>query len=74
MPAPSTVTDDHTFIMTCLKHTTDKPKINFDEVAKELGSKSGTAWYVTTSPSSLNSTLSFQISVICGLHPPFRSF
>jgi hypothetical protein len=36
--------DDFNFIMTCLKHAAEKPKINFEEVAKELGSKSGNAW------------------------------
>ncbi|EXJ72268.1 uncharacterized protein A1O5_04772 [Cladophialophora psammophila CBS 110553] len=43
-PAKGT-TDDFTFIMTCLKHADVKPKINFEEVAKEMGAKSGNACY-----------------------------
>ncbi|KIW97206.1 uncharacterized protein Z519_02598 [Cladophialophora bantiana CBS 173.52] len=43
-PAKGT-TDDFTFIMTCLKHADVKPKINFEEVAKETGAKSGNACY-----------------------------
>ncbi|OQV05854.1 hypothetical protein CLAIMM_10516 [Cladophialophora immunda] len=38
-------TEDFTFIMTCLKHAEVKPKINFEEVAKETGAKSGNACY-----------------------------
>ncbi|OAP61148.1 hypothetical protein AYL99_03349 [Fonsecaea erecta] len=37
--------DDFNFIMTCLKHVETKPKIDFDEVAKEIGAKSGSACY-----------------------------
>jgi hypothetical protein len=44
MAPNGTPVDDFTFIMTCLKHSTDKPKVNFDEVAKEIGAKSGNAW------------------------------
>lgn len=37
-------TDDSTFIMTYLKHTSSMPKPDFEQVAKELGAKSKTAW------------------------------
>ncbi|EXJ62572.1 hypothetical protein A1O7_03010 [Cladophialophora yegresii CBS 114405] len=37
--------DDFKFVMTCLKHTVEKPKPNYDEVAKELGAKNATACY-----------------------------
>lgn len=30
--------------MTCIKHSEVKIKPNFDEVAKEMGAKSSTAW------------------------------
>ncbi|OAL35529.1 hypothetical protein AYO20_05148 [Fonsecaea nubica] len=43
-PATNSV-DDFTFIMTCLKHADVKPKINFDEVAKETGAKGESACY-----------------------------
>jgi DNA-directed RNA polymerase subunit H (RpoH/RPB5) len=37
--------DDLKFVMTCLKRTAEKlPKPNYDEVAKEIGAKNGTAW------------------------------
>lgn len=36
--------DDFKFIMTCLKHSSEKPKVNFDEVAKETGAKSAKTW------------------------------
>jgi len=44
MAPPHQSVDDFTFIMTCLKYADSKPKVNFEEVAKETGSKSGTAW------------------------------
>ena len=47
--APSTATvDDFTFLMTCVKHSEIKIKPNFEEVAKETGSKNGNVWYVPT--------------------------
>ncbi|EXJ79993.1 hypothetical protein A1O3_08279 [Capronia epimyces CBS 606.96] len=37
--------DDFKFIMTCIKHSPEKLKPNFEEVAKEIGAKSGNACY-----------------------------
>ncbi|OCT50631.1 hypothetical protein CLCR_07631 [Cladophialophora carrionii] len=46
MGGPESENDDFKFVMTCLKHTSEKlPKPNFDEVAKELGAKNATACY-----------------------------
>jgi hypothetical protein len=42
--APKTLDEDFKFIMTCIKHSPPAAKPNFDEVAKELGAKSGNAW------------------------------
>lgn len=36
--------DDFTFIMTCIKHSSEKLKVDFEEVAKELGAKGSKAW------------------------------
>jgi hypothetical protein len=36
--------EDFKFIMTCVKHSEVKLKPNFEEVAKEMGAKSGNAW------------------------------
>ena len=44
MPLKESTVDDFTFIMTCVKHAPEKLKPNFEEVAKEIGSKSGNAW------------------------------
>ncbi|EXJ83812.1 hypothetical protein A1O1_07439 [Capronia coronata CBS 617.96] len=45
MAPTKTESDDFKFIMTCIKHSADKIKPNFEEVAKEMGAKSANACY-----------------------------
>jgi hypothetical protein len=43
-PAVDKSNEDFTFIMTCLKYSAEKPKINFEDVAKELGTATSKQW------------------------------
>ncbi|KAG9783030.1 hypothetical protein KCU88_g3188, partial [Aureobasidium melanogenum] len=45
MAPPKTESEDFKFIMTCIKHSPDKLKPNFEQVARETGAKSANACY-----------------------------
>jgi hypothetical protein len=54
MPSKQAV-DDFTFIMTCWKHSDGgKPKVNFEEVAKEIGAKNANTWYACPAHSHIS--------------------
>ncbi|KAL2405697.1 hypothetical protein ABEF95_002788 [Exophiala dermatitidis] len=45
MAPAKTESDDFKFIMTCIKHSPEKLKPNFEQVARETGAKSANACY-----------------------------